>query len=1248
MKQINAKAHIPSQLSIEYSNRDVVHIPTHSRTFQSRAFQSRTARSSRRRGQALLITVLLMVFASVLAATFVTVVALNLSQTARSGSVASAKQAALAGRNFVNDQLTNSELGERWLPDSVDVQGAPLPADVTYYYTDFERAQGWDQIDANGRRFVKFPDPRSTTAAANGSSIFLTKVTEVTVANRAQLGLSADYIGQLKVDVIGRATDNDATFSQLTFYKPTSVNGNFTGIARYVSNWNFARNRIRRFPSDPLFNASVDTTPIGTTFTDLIGTNLDIDGEGDGNPETAATPQQTAAGNWLIQSDLRLRRNNQIRLTNSLDTVKVLGDIQTSGVTSQITDDDGVTTTTIAPTAVPPASRTGLQNRVLDGASYNNDPTSTQTIRTITPARLDTPNSRWLRMTKLSDIGNGSEHGWGSNNGVYIDNATDKESVGQLIDDGSPLRRMTYRALTDFEDQRFWTRKSFPGVPSTAALTEVKTIDNASVGNNSSLVSFQSDTTSIFNNAAHRLAWSRRVINDSYVNGSFPMAQQTLIDNAPVGPSANDVMYRPSLEQRAIRGWVSREEFVPRGVLVELKGDRIVITRDDVADTDPTTTAVSPDPYDRLPNPSKTWKEADGTPIPFAYRMEIRDINNASSTRVVGAEGDIAGRYPAPGTGFNGVIFAEGNVRVRGFTRDKNITIVSMNNIYIEGGINKTGSGNVALLAKRNVVMNPTQIVTGVEGSRNNTFALGTFTAPPVAAGLDTTVFSNSATVFPLRIGDKFRFNGNGAWHTIRTIGNPTVLPLIPSATATVTFSPPTPAATTGGPVSFLSSSTSVLGEGSADTIARDVKFDGATPTGSYYFATRHSGLNKMGVNFNRQNGTTGNGTVRVTSTTAPTKLLDLVPGPTLNYDLRTIPAVGGSTANTLGALVWQFYGDDGATPPFGVALSGNREVVDPDGPGPMPPTGYAEADGLADPEWDLYVPGGNLSILARRLANITPPLVPNVPPLPVFPLDITAGSGSIPLTVSVGLYNTTSLLSFTGTPVTAIGSSFTGTVAEPELAETVINTFYTGGDIASNLYFGNASLSPINSNVAAFRRLLTAEGDLLPGYSQRDLKLDRQTLPLVASTPITVTVEATIYAQNGSWFVIPTPYLTDNYTGAPNPAAQAERQKARRYNYQFVIQGNIAENYVPTADIEVVPSTVPPIYANEVDADNIAAGAQARWVDSLSRPTAIGGTGLGTTWQSVIYERDITPYQPTVSTNLLYLPITPDITLQR
>jgi hypothetical protein len=85
--------------------------------------------------------VLLMVFAALLGSTFITVVALNLSQTSRNESKRDAELAARAAVEVTNAQLTNSTEGENWRPEMINPPpfcgNGTLPADddCTEYYT---------------------------------------------------------------------------------------------------------------------------------------------------------------------------------------------------------------------------------------------------------------------------------------------------------------------------------------------------------------------------------------------------------------------------------------------------------------------------------------------------------------------------------------------------------------------------------------------------------------------------------------------------------------------------------------------------------------------------------------------------------------------------------------------------------------------------------------------------------------------------------------------------------------------------------------------------------------------------------------------------------------------------------------------------------------------------------------------------------------------------------------------------------
>jgi hypothetical protein len=150
-----------------------------------------------------------------------------------------------------------------------------------------------------------------------------------------------------------------------------------------------------------------------------------------------------------------------------------------------------------------------------------------------------------------------------------------------------------------------------------------------------------------------------------------------------------------SLEQQHLRGWVAPDEFLPRGVLIEINADStLTITRDSRVD-DPTGSTASNGPgYNEGGTPRKGWYNNDGS-------LAGHSTYGGVYTKVLS--------WPQ-----NGVIFAEGNVRIRGkassINPPRNLTVVSMNNIYIEDSL---GAGNkkVLLLAKRNVVVNPTRVL---------------------------------------------------------------------------------------------------------------------------------------------------------------------------------------------------------------------------------------------------------------------------------------------------------------------------------------------------------------------------------------------------------------------------------------------------------------------------------------------------------------------------------------------------------
>lgn len=112
----------------------------------------------------------------------------------------------------------------------------------------------------------------------------------------------------------------------------------------------------------------------------------------------------------------------------------------------------------------------------------------------------------------------------------------------------------------------------------------------------------------------------------------------------------------------------------------------------------------------------------------------------------------------------NGVVFAEGNIRITGVVKaGRQLTIVSNENIYIEGNIIKEDENTsaIALLARKNVVLNTTQFLSlppassavweSTRGTGEPPFAYRVSTAPDTnfRTSFDFGVISGSAGIGP-------------------------------------------------------------------------------------------------------------------------------------------------------------------------------------------------------------------------------------------------------------------------------------------------------------------------------------------------------------------------------------------------------------------------------------------------------------------------------------------------------------------
>lgn len=1189
--------------------------------------------SSRARGQALLMAVLLMVFAALLGATFVTVVSLNLNQTARTVSRGEAATAAQAGLKFANDQITTQSLeGEAWRPEKI----APPPGvgDASYnaYYTPFERAQGWalpytfssniaspeqkwaelrawKSLDANNRVFVKFPDPRGEVS---GPSSLIEVSTES----------AGDKAGMLRLTVIGRGEDNDSAFARLVAYKPTVANGSPLSYARFDANYDVAENK-------PLVVR-------GTLEADLKTATI--------NRATAFAPGITVAmvqGNTVDFGIVAQISATQIALKTALPNTFTAGTIEVraasvlvDGLTQTTFDADGSGTSgagyeaTEAPrrdttgtnglffnNALYLAHKVGLTfnvgklavsgtiandgdnaNQTINGAALNSaaaqqyiaSDTSAQVPPALAPPALDGRFERYRRMT-ADTAPVGGRFGYGE--GVFIDNREDVEKFGT-------------RALKDWELQRLWQRKAF-------------------------------GTETLFYPAA-----------TSATNG-FPKISG-------------------SLEERGGRGWINPWQFLPRGTFIELKGNEISITRDERSD-DGTI--------------QKFWSSPNGAPQYGVYRQIIRmfanyheryfDINGTPTPILNTSLATPANVWPA----FNGVIFAEGNVRVRGYLGGQNITIASLGTIYVEGNILRDSTNpnappqtasRIALIAKRNVVVNPTLFV-GLPQNWRDSDIQKTLNTIQLAEALTTTSQVVGATAadtarlaYLMRVGDVIRVAGQTS--TVTAVSpDPslglTVFPPIPTPVAPATGS----AIPVGSTVSVLTADPPVVSgkqlasltetqpsgtykyetdeyfyqlASPSGSFQREVRFDrpaGSTIANPFWLNYLHGAQMRRAFSLKRDGLVTRTASIKKAAAspvvTDAEKLFVLEGTTPVSIDLRdvnTTSGADGDSAETIKQLV-----TTSARFPIKDALGADLWTV-----AEMPTTSEA--------------------IAARRLAQTE-------------------------RTMTIGTYMpvavTTSRQLQWNNNSTAVATWFGGAPASNPTAtendtigEGIKEEFYWR-EPASLLTPGReqsllrTTARPLTDGITVapdgWRNTFTLSMDQaneLPGYRVAAPRISPSNFAAAGYfTPITISVQASIVAREGSFFVLPAPAMArmttnpadltkridltgDNVTDGKDIAAATVY---RRLNYQLEIRGNVMQNFAPSALSD---------YDSAADPDGVSAGPVARWLDAASYPAhASGANDLqahadfsgavgAVNWNTVSYIAD-----PVVS-GVLPLPVSPEL----
>ncbi len=665
----------------------------------------------------------------------------------------------------------------------------PGGSDFNLYYTSLERANGWinevdfsspnntNDLNLNGinygqalndknvpeqederflnieaqlagsagttpkRCFVKFPDPRGPATNAGGPQYLAEVKPDVVLGTSKPTGL-------LKITVIGLSEDNpNASEVRTAFKRGLTQNPLFTS-ARTISNWDFVNhvvpeaqvaslagldlnisNRRGNFPPAPFYitigglssplqtalvtqlnsltqlRLSAPITPVEGDRVQVaaaLGAPSGVDYDADGvvlgsaadasgrkvlyNREAVAwSAAETPAashlharvnGGLIWMGNALLKNNAQAQASGLMALRDVPGSAQAlpravgfNGYNARLIDsrdpnfpifqgqdEDG-----------SPINREAALSSIRDGMDrLRGIPNSQRAVEDMVPPSIESNRdaSRYREMSKYCapnlnitgygpnpEGGSGALFGYGE--GVYIDNARDVE---QLTTPGSTATR----AMTSAQLRQML----FGSAASTSA---------------SLSASFQRNVK------------------------PYGIGQKASVGGAQL---------IPTLEQKHLRGWIGPDEFRARGALVELapaeryfgpgnpNDDRtIYVTLDALSDGGP----VGDGTDANGPDPAKSFRLADGSLTPGSTRYKRR--------------------LPWPQ---NGVIFVEGNIRLKGGAFDANgrtdagvdphrgLTIVTMNNAYIEGSLN-AGARKIAILARQNVILNPTAVMSRLE-----------------------------------------------------------------------------------------------------------------------------------------------------------------------------------------------------------------------------------------------------------------------------------------------------------------------------------------------------------------------------------------------------------------------------------------------------------------------------------------------------------------------------------------------------
>lgn len=682
---------------------------------------------ARRRGQALLLAVLIMIFAALVSAAFIGVVATNLNQTARQTDKERAIVAAKAGLDYVNRQLTYSPEGDRW-------RANPLPpSDPNYniYYSQLDLAQGW------AGQYAKFPDPFS--AAQNGPQ-FLAKVERIPSALPTS-DPEFSHAGSLKISVIGLSSDDPSAWHRTVAYKGGYSSAPVGQTMRAVADWDFKNNVV---PA-----GQVSSYNAGTLTITIINANTDFAAFAKPFATAPVTPFAVTFANPRSSTGVAAQGAvvvnvaktagppvaYDLTLAQAPASAPVVGD--RVELAASLGAPTGVDYTNILPAV--PANATPVNFELSDGATTGGTRVNgglwwqgvvnADLLRSTKNATATQAPGEILASGTMAVTGNVAvqEDGVATSTLLAPSSNTSTNNT-DLVNDGWNRLRGTpgsvTRIVADFRPPDVASGEGLERYRSLSRYSKpvVTTSPEASLNGYGEGIYIDNgqDKEKVYD-AALAVPGRREMSQAELVSLWLSKATPTPVDYTRTGTPIVAIDANTSLEEQHMRGWVGPNEFRARGVEIELTDDYdptttgnqpgLIITRDPRDDNSSTVTNRSIGPVTE-----KAWNAPDGTRLDGVYRQA----------------------FPWPA---NGVVFAEGNVRIRGSVTGapRSLTVVSMNNIYIENSLN-AAPRKILLLAKRNVVMNPTRVL-GMPDQQTLTTAAATVTALtptalPVSDGL--------------------------------------------------------------------------------------------------------------------------------------------------------------------------------------------------------------------------------------------------------------------------------------------------------------------------------------------------------------------------------------------------------------------------------------------------------------------------------------------------------------------------------